>query len=501
MQRLILSKADLLSTENEKLYELYNALYASLIAKVELKASSGVTTRATGYDEDASLPPLNIRHDLYTLVIDNANGRSPAYTITIEEEDEQGDRTQVFEESLGSASAWSFGIGSILISSWNLVAWGDYEIEGGISWTGDEANEEISHILKPSVNYHITAHSGLAPAGEGGFKANTAMALNTYNLITAVFDGIGIPFIPQSECFKPLFEQVYKQVKVIYEKYQRDGWSGVDLKDIVNFTVDLLNNADLGDCIGPGKFDLKSVEKVSKKAAAFLIKHIDNISKSIDIAGKVESAGALVYYSYIWLTNDSPIEFCRTYNEAADEMKPCESSIEMVLRNKNEFFELTLRTNTGNTDNVWVDWNANGKKDNNEDYRKDNGDGTFTYANGLFLGYGMKDLVTVYGVENITEFYVKSTEKNPVIYLFATDCKNLMRLECSGANALSLADIKGSPYLKWLNLSDGNLTAGHISLIIENLPQRKASDNAIVKFDGNPSLPTRGDVEAGKAKN
>ena len=501
VERLIREKADLLSTENEKLYELYNTLYLSLISKAELKAASQVTTRATGYDEDSSMPPLNVRHDGKKLVIDNANGRSPAYTVTIEEEDESGKLTQVYETSLGSASAWSFGIGSILVSVWNLVAWGDYELEGGISWTGDVADGEITYDLKPSVNYQITAHSGIAPTKEGGLKANTAMALNTYNLITAVFDGIGIPFVPSSECFKPAVEQAYKTVKFMYEAYQRGEWTGSDLKDIVNYSVDLFNNGDIKQCLNADDFDFQRVEKVSKKAAAFLVKHIETISKSIDIAGKVESAGALVYYSYNWLTKASPIKFCRSYNEANDTMDPCESIVTIVLKNRDMFFEFAVRTNTGNADNIWVDWNCNGEKDLMEDVNTQNSDGSFNFANGLFLGSGMTNLAIVHGAETITEFYVQSTQKNPVTDLFTAGCKNLMKLECTGANALSSISIKGSPYLKWLNVSDGNLDAKAIFSVISGLPQRKTEDDAVVDFTDNPATPTPENRKAGEDKN
>lgn len=106
----------------------------------------------------------------------------------------------------------------------------------------------------------------------------------------------------------------------------------------------------------------------------------------------------------------------------------------------------------------------------------------------------------VLDVSNCASLTKLNCKENNLKTLTLTGCNALKTVNCD-YNSLTTLNISGISALAKLECRNNELDASAIIGIIGNLPQRAESDNASAHFENNQAVPTKEDIQTGKAKN
>ncbi len=475
VERLIKEEADLLSENNTRLMELYGELFESLQPFTQSSPRSDIRTlHQTRFDNDGEEDPmasLVITNEANQIII-NSNGASPAYQVIIEEEDDNGSRSEVLHQVLGASQAIKFGIGDILT------------LQVGIFQPPEKS---VEYTMKPNTCYRFLALSGVDNPfhSEPHYKKLCDDAL-LHNLSVAVFyllDGLGLPLSPT--CVKVLVEQNYGSLKALYDVFREEG-ARDGTKWFINTSLGIIGNINSVECaLG------KSIEELISKVTKYMLKFLD-------VNGKFGAYGSLKGHLCFMFDNKSVIEFCRYFDQEYNDVYKCDDDIIRLRLDANQpLYSFKIKTRHNNTKGIWIDWNNNNLKDGGEDQYDSEENCYYTFSGTL---HPSRKEIAIYGSGEITEIIALPTECTSVASVKARNSASLMKLTCGGGSLTSV-DLRGCNYLKYLDCTYGQLDTDAIKRIIDKLPMRQERDSAIVMFEGNMATPTKEDIEAASAKN
>ncbi len=537
VEQLIKSDKDLLSAENVQLMKLYGKLFDALAKPKSSMAGASLVPSplrtalpsdlygAMRGTKDESHKPLVVSYENDYLVINN-NGFAPAYLITIEEEDEKGNRKEVLKEALSASRTTNLSIGAIFTWTWGV---------------NQPPAESVKLKIKPNTNYYISANSGIS-------EMNRCSVLNALNLVGYVVDFVGLPV--GKKCVQALAEQSYSTLKTTYDAFHASGprdAAGL----FVDRTLALVANGTVVECITG-----KELSELSSKAAKFLI-------KSLDVLGKGDAAASLTGHVIGLCKCDMQIDLCCSTDGKA--LNSCGSPYVYLTTplSAGSKVEFTCRLMDAKKPG-WIDLNGNEKKDADEEIKDGVNritlrradmklfgdfltldfekfelsllrlnpnsvvDGVFPGKIKEFDAAGNRRLGYFSNIKGLTKIDVRDcrglkemTCKGKIPELDLTGCRSLTRLTCDGNETAKLV-IKDLEALREVNCSFNRLTGvvlGNnkslvklnctmnqlkekaITDIVKGLPLRKQEDKALALFDKNPARPSGDAIAMAEKKN